>query len=54
MEKHRCLIKTIDMKRTYVYIKFNKNMCFRLGLKIEFKFRKITNIFCKILSHLLH
>ena len=24
MEKHRCLIKTIDMERTYVYIKFKK------------------------------
>ena len=26
MEKHRCLIKTIDMEMTYVYIKFNKNV----------------------------
>ena len=53
MEKRRCLIKTIDMVRTYVYIKlFNKNMCFRLGLKIEFKFREIKKI-CKILSHLV-
>ena len=33
MEKRRYLIKIIDMERTYVYIKFNKNMCFRLGLK---------------------
>ena len=41
MEKHRFLIKIIDMERTYVYIKFNKKLCLRLGLKIEFKFRKI-------------
>ena len=32
VEKHRCLIKTINMERTYVYIKFTRDMCFRLGL----------------------
>ena len=52
VEKHRCLI--IDMENTYDSIKlFDKSMCFRLGLKIEFKFRKMKNNFCKILSHLV-
>ena len=54
MEKHTFLIKTINMERTYVYMKFNKNICYRLGLKIEFKFREIKNVFCKILLNLLH
>ena len=40
MEKHRCLIKAIDMERTYENIKFNKNMCFRLGLNIELNLEK--------------
>ena len=37
MDKHRCLIKSIDMEKTYAYIKlFNKNMCFMFFVVVVF------------------
>ena len=53
MEKYRRFIKTLGIERTYVYIRlFNKDMCFRLGLKIEFKFRKVKEIISIRYSHI--